>query len=86
MRQGPSVLLVGGEEKVPLALRNVLSEAGLDVRLVQICAEARRTLNGFSVPAALFTGMALPDGTWADILHVLKCSRRAGGAAQTRAA
>lgn len=68
MRQGSSVLMVCGGEEMHLPLRKVLNEAGIDVRLVQTCAEARQVLKDFSVPVALFSDICLPDGTWADIL------------------
>lgn len=68
MREGTSVLMVSGEEKIHLALRNVLNEAGIHVRLVRSCAEARQLLKDFSFPTALFSDTSLPDGTWADVL------------------
>jgi len=68
MRQESSVLMVCGGGELHLALRKVLNEAGMQVRLVQSCAEVQRTLEEFSVPAALFSDTSLPDGTWADIL------------------
>ena len=76
MLRGSSVLMVCGEQKIQLALGNILSEAGIHVRLVQSCAEARRALKVSSVPAALFTDMSLPDGTWADILDLAVAGER----------
>lgn len=68
MLPGSSVVMVSGGGGVHHALRNVLDEAGLHVRLIGSCAEARNTLKNLRVPTFLFTDIALPDGTWEDVL------------------
>jgi DNA-binding NtrC family response regulator len=68
MLQGNYALLVSGGEGSCLSLRKVLNQAGLHVRVVRGCAEARKVLADYYLPAVLFCDAALPDGTWADIL------------------
>lgn len=68
MLGGSRVLIVTSGEGTHVALRQVLSEAGMDIRLVQSCAEARQVLKELSDPAAVFSDTSLPDGTWADVL------------------
>ena len=44
--------------------------------MARSCAEARKFLNGKSLPAALFCETSLPDDTWADILAFTPTARK----------
>lgn len=68
MLQGSSVLMVSGGGEIDLALRKVLDEAGIDVRLIGNCAATRNILKNFKVPTVRFSEATLPDGTWEDVL------------------
>jgi DNA-binding NtrC family response regulator len=59
---------VSGEQRTDLALRKVLSDAGMGVRVAQSCAEVRQMLRDFGTPDVMFCDTSLPDGTWSDIL------------------
>lgn len=76
MKQGSTVLLVSGGGGTNLALRKVLSEAGIEVRVVGSCEEVRDILREFEAPAVLFSETALPDGTWMDILDLATQAER----------
>lgn len=68
MHQECSVLWVSGKSAADLALRKVLADGGMKVRLAQSCGEVRRVLADGSVPDVVFCDTFLPDGSWADIL------------------
>ncbi len=72
MLPGSSALIVSNGEQVTLALRKVLYEAGLHVRLAGSCSEAREILTRSNAPAVMFSDTLLPDGTWLDILDLAK--------------
>ncbi len=68
MQERCSVLWVSGEQRTDLALRKVLSDAGMGVRVAQSCAEVRQMLWDFGAPDVMFCDTSLPDGTWSDVL------------------
>lgn len=68
MQERCSVLWVSGEQSTDLALRKVLRDAGMGVRVAQSCAEVWRMLRDFGAPDVMFCDTSLPDGTWSDIL------------------
>lgn len=70
MKEGSCVLMVSSDGGTHVALRKVLSAAGVPVRLVRTCAEARAILESFGNPVALFSDIMLADGTWADVLDL----------------
>lgn len=76
MKEGNNVLVVSAGGGTDVALRNVLIEAGIDVRLVGSCAELRDVLRETEIPAVLFSETALPDGTWMDILDLATRAQR----------
>lgn len=76
MKEDSCVLMVSGDDGTHLALRKALSAAGVRVRLARTCEEARAILERFSTPAALFSEVMLPDGTWADIVELAAAGSR----------
>ena len=72
MLPGSSALIVSNGEQANLALRKLLYEAGLYVRLAGSCSEAREILTRSNAPAVMFSDTLLPDGTWLDILDLAK--------------
>lgn len=76
MKEDSCVLMVSCDGVSHFALRNVLSTAGVRVRVARTCAEARAILESSSTPAALFSDATLPDGTWADILDLVAAGSR----------
>jgi DNA-binding NtrC family response regulator len=68
MRQRKQVLLVVTGEGSHLEMRQVLDDSAVAVGLVQSCTETRIALKNGGLPAVLSSGMALPDGTWSDVL------------------
>lgn len=76
MLQENSVLMVSASGEIDLPLRQALNAAGVAVRVVRSCAEARKCLNGKILPAALFCETSLPDGTWADVLSLAAMARK----------
>ena len=70
-----SVLMVSASGEIDLPLRQALNAAGVAVRVVRSCAEARKCLSGKSIPAALFCETSLPDGTWSDVLSLAASAR-----------
>ena len=53
-----------------LALRKVLNEAGLHVRLAGSCSEATEMLANLNAPSVIFSDALLSDGTWLDIFDL----------------
>ena len=70
MLSGSTALIVSGGGGTDLALRKALNEAGVQVRIVGSCAEARQVLAGAHAPIAVFSDAILPDGSWMDVLAV----------------
>lgn len=68
MLQGNTALVVSGAGGVDLSLRKVLFEAGMHVRVVTGCGEARLALRDLGPPAVVFCDVSLPDGAWNDVL------------------
>ncbi len=66
-RQRKDVLLVMAREGSRLGFEQSLDDADISGNAVPTCAEVELALKNLGIPATLFSGAPLPDGTWADV-------------------
>lgn len=71
MQETIAALLVHTEEPCFQALKLILQEQGIEIRLARSCAEASASLVQQGLPQLVFTDTALCDGTWADVLNLV---------------
>lgn len=66
-------LLVSGADEPFEDLKVLLERVGLDVQSTESCDEAAQLLER-TKPALIFTSIRLPDGTWSDVVSLVKKS------------
>lgn len=78
MDQNLSVLLVHNREESDFfrSLEDILFKQGIQTSHAASCSEARRSLRGQHPPELVFAEVALPDGSWSDVLELANESRR----------
>ena len=69
MKSVRSVLLVHNEPEAFRGLEEVLRELEIRTSHAHECAEARNILKGTYPVDAVLTDVALPDGTWKDVIR-----------------
>jgi len=70
MSEKISALLVSDEPEFFAPLKSLLQSQSLETREVPSCGEALLVLWGKQPPHLVFTGIQLPDGTWAEVISV----------------
>ena len=75
--RGLAALLVDGYGDPLDGLRLLLEGLGIQTLHANTCREASTLLGAVSQPPLLFTEPILPDGSWADVLDLLKEARKA---------
>jgi CheY-like chemotaxis protein len=65
-----SALLVMGEDDASLRINDILHGLGIQTQCVRTCREAAAALQHAGLPQLVFSGVALPDGTWAEVLRL----------------
>lgn len=70
-----ALLVCDLDETVQLTEAMLLAE-GIKTRLVRKSADVRAVLREPALPALVFTGVSLADGTWADVLNAVKATPR----------
>lgn len=71
MQETIAALLVHAEEPCFQALRLILQEQGIEIRMARSCAEASASFVQQGLPQLVFTDTGLCDGTWADVLNLV---------------
>jgi len=70
-----SILLAHNGTSHMRALRFALEEQSIKWQHVKSCQDLRRTLDEIRHPCVIFTDVALPDGTWTDVLAITTRTR-----------
>jgi CheY-like chemotaxis protein len=70
--RGLAALLLQGYHDPLDGLRPLLEGLGVQTLRAKTCREASKVLKSSSPPPLLFTEPILPDGTWSDVLDLLK--------------
>ena len=70
MNQEITALLVHGQEQNFNALNEVLESQSVKAIYVMTCSDAEHFFKKAVPPHLVFPDMALPDGTWADVLEM----------------
>ena len=65
-------LLIFGESTSPLDLRKALQRQSIKTRQVQSCTEAKQFIERGVRPDIIFSDTSVEDGTWADILSMVR--------------
>jgi len=65
-----SAILVYDQSDPLGALKLALERQAVKTKRARNCREALRLLQGSSPPQVVFTDTQLPDGTWADVIHL----------------
>jgi DNA-binding NtrC family response regulator len=75
MAEQISALLVHGQDEACQALSGILKSLSVEVVHAHNCREASLFFNGQSAIDMVFTGIDLPDGSWADVLGLAQKSK-----------